>query len=179
MSIGAGEIVEVGYVVHDIEAVARRLHASVGVGPFFLYEDIEMHNVRFRGQSAPVPIDIAMGAKGDMVIELIRACDDAPSPFQVREMVFNHWSVFAADFGVEANRLTASGFSEVFSAEIAGDAGEDNARLAYFETPDLAGTYYEIMEMEPAHLLRSYQRVIDAGKETDGREAVFRGMVRS
>jgi hypothetical protein len=175
-NIAVGAIVEMGYVVHDIEAAARKLNETTGAGPFFVYEDIQMHNVCYRGQEVSIPIDIAMGASGDLVIELIRVRDGTASPFQVpdiasREMVFNHWSVFVSDFELEANRLIASGFTEILSAEIAGGAEQSNARLAYFETPGLSGTYYEIMEASPSHLLQSYQRVIDAGKAQIGNNA--------
>lgn len=177
MSIRSGQIIEMGYVVDDMEAAIRRLSDTTGAGPFFVYENMGMQAVRYRGQRASVPIDVAMGAVGDMVIELIRARDTSPSPFHVpdiapSEIVFNHWSVFVADFEGEAERLAASGFIEVFSAEITGDEDQSNARLSYFQPPGtLAGSrsglccpFYEIMEMVPVHLLQSYQRVIDAGR---------------
>lgn len=165
-----GAIVEMGYVVHDIEATARKLNETIGAGPFFVYEDIQMHYVCYQGRNASIPIDIAMGASGDMVIELVRVRDGSPSPFQVPDiatskMVFNHWSIFVSDFTMEADKLIASGFVEVFSPEIAGEAGQGNARLSYFQPPGLNSPFYEIMEASPSHLLQSYQRVIDAGKE--------------
>lgn len=168
--IRAGEVVEVGYVVDDLSTAARHFSLALGAGPFFVYRNLAMKNTRVGQKPVNIDIDVALGACGSFVLELIVQNCETQSPFLGHEPgsrpEVNHWSLFVDDFYASRQRQLSEGYTEALSAEIGIDG--ESARLSYFDTRAQLGAYVELMEANPPGLLDSYQAVLDAAVNWDG-----------
>lgn len=123
-----GPVMQMAYVPVDFEGAVRYWADVMGVGPFFLIENIALEDMRYRGESSDAVFSIALAYWGEVQIELIRPENDAPS-------------VYGGDYGVR-DRLhhvciltddieKARAICEAQSAEILVEArvGEDGAVL--------------------------------------------------
>ena len=61
---------------------AERLHALLGVGPFFVAHHIPLINVRYRGQPAQLDHSSAYVQAGAVMLELVQQNGEYPSPFR-------------------------------------------------------------------------------------------------
>ena len=77
-----GQIVQLAYVVEDIDAAIGWWVRDCRVGPWFLLESFTGPGQRYRGQPATADIKLAMSFAGHMNIELIQPKDDRPSGVQ-------------------------------------------------------------------------------------------------
>lgn len=163
-----GKIVEIGYVVENLEDGARHFSESLGAGPFTYYRGIVMRNARYRGCHTAVEIDIAMGASGGVVIELVQPRNEAPSPFHRPTPgalgCLNHLSVFTPSLDEELARYRALGIEAIFSAEFESADGASAARVVYLDTVGQFGSYLELMETSPSVLLDLYTGIAAAAR---------------
>jgi hypothetical protein len=74
-----GDIVQLAYLPDDFDAALRYWTETVGVGPFFLLENVRLGEMKYRGEPTDAVFSLAIGYWGDIQIELIRAENDAPS----------------------------------------------------------------------------------------------------
>jgi len=77
-------IVQTAYFVNNCEASAKRMAKLVGAGPFFLIENIQLSESRYRGEDHKFVHSSAYGQWGNQMVEFVQQDCDAPSPF--REM---------------------------------------------------------------------------------------------
>lgn len=157
-----GKVIEIGYVVENLDEAISFFSSVWSAGPFKIFAKLEMSNAKYMGaETAPV-IDVAMGASGGVVIELIRQLDSAPSPFKRpgdgAPFLLNHFSIFVDNYDKALARSDREGYSPVFSAEFASSTGP-TARIAYLDTWSEMGAFVEIMENAPV-LADLYQGLI-------------------
>ncbi|MEM9170831.1 MAG: VOC family protein [Pseudomonadota bacterium] len=92
-----GPVVQIAYHAPDIARAAGEWRAR-GAGPFFLMEHIALSRCVVHGKPAAFDHSSAYGQCGDVMIELIRQNDDAPSPvrdlFDARTPGLHHLAVF-------------------------------------------------------------------------------------
>jgi hypothetical protein len=166
MLSSVGKLVEIGYVVVDLDEAMAFTSSTMGAGPFSVFEHLNLRNARYRGAPTAVDVDIAMGAAGGVVIELICPRSAAPSPFHMptggARMALNHWSVFSDDLDRDLQLYEGRGFQPVFSAEVPDGESDSVARLAYLDTFKSAGAYFELMESTPGVLVDLYRRILSA-----------------
>jgi len=67
------------HVPEDFDAALRFWTETMGVGPFFLREHVNLDRVTYRGKPTDPDFDMALAYWGDVQIELIRQHNDAPS----------------------------------------------------------------------------------------------------
>ena len=79
--LNAGKIVQIAYFVPDVESAARRAHQMFGTGPFFIYHNIELTDVTYRGQPAELDHSSAYGQSGSLMIEFTQQNNVGPSAF--------------------------------------------------------------------------------------------------
>lgn len=76
---GLGAIMQMAYVPDDFDAAVDHWTKRMGVGPFFLLEDIHLDGMTYKGAPTEARFDLALAYWGDIQIELIRPRDDHPS----------------------------------------------------------------------------------------------------
>jgi len=77
-----GNIMQLAWVPRDFDAALRYWTDTMGVGPFFELQHIQVEACKYRGQPVNLDFSVAIAYWGDMQIELIRQHNDAPSIYQ-------------------------------------------------------------------------------------------------
>ncbi|MEW6991613.1 VOC family protein [Colwelliaceae bacterium 6441] len=164
-----GKIVELGYVVTDLDKACEFFKTAFGVKSFEVYQHMPMLNSKFNDVVVDIDVDVAIGASGGMVFELIKQNNDAPSPFHAPDgqqlFVFNHWSIFTDHYDIELEKYLADGYQQSFYAEFDSEDDSDVARVVYLKLPsaiagDVTG-YLELIERNPPSIFKSYQKIIN------------------
>ena len=146
MSRFLGEIRQLGYVVHDIEAAMDYWSTTLGVGPWFYNPKVPIKNYRYNGQAHEPHNSVALANSGYVQVELIQTRNDVPSMYrdflQAGRTGLQHVAYWTADSDADLARLTAQGFKPVMSGEV-GERG----RFIYFDTEYHPGTVIELSEV--------------------------------
>lgn len=74
-----GEIMQLAFVPDDFDAAIKHWTEVMGVGPFYLIEDIHLDGMKYRGVPTDAVFTLALAYWGDIQIELIKPQDDNPS----------------------------------------------------------------------------------------------------
>jgi len=74
-----GPVMQLAWLPPDFDAAVRYWTEVMGVGPFFLMENIQLNDMRYLGQPTDAVFSLALSYWGDTQIELIRPENDAPS----------------------------------------------------------------------------------------------------
>ena len=144
-----GQIMQIAYVVNDLDRALEHWTRTLGIGPFFLLESIEVINPVYRGNPCTFDATIALGYSGTMCVELIKQNDDTPSVYQ--ELLrnnpdggFHHWAVGIEDLEGEVNRYQGRGYELAFSGRVA--VGDE---FAYMDTSGELGGMIELIKLTP------------------------------
>jgi hypothetical protein len=142
-----GSVLQVAYVVRDLEAAIAEWTGKLGAGPFHVMH-LQLADQTFRGQPASINAKIAIGYLGQTNIELIQPMDELPSAYteqlQTRGPGLNHYWLAADDMDAEIARLEASGFPMIAYSDISG-----LSRSAMIDTSATLGCLTEIQELPP------------------------------
>ncbi len=117
-----GQIMQMAYVVEDIQASIRWWIEETGAGPWFLLDHFLGEGQTYRGAPSTADVAIAMGFAGHMQIELIQPLDGNPSVY--REIIdkrgygFHHVGVACADVDAEIAAYEARGHTVAFRAAV-------------------------------------------------------------
>lgn len=163
-----GTIVQLGYVVADIEQAALAW-AARGAGPFFVI-DTAFHDVSHRGRPARFPLTTAHGQLGDLQIELMLQVDDEPSVVRERfaagETGLHHVAGFTDDLEGSLREHIAAGHATAMRA-----TSEYGLRIAFVDTVAAYGHMWELYEQHaPTHAF--FDRVAAAARDWDGKDPV-------
>lgn len=141
-------VMQMAYVVNDMEQALERWLRKIKVGPFFVLRSLAAENMHYRGQPTDLDIDVALGFSGNVCVELIRQNCDSPSVY--RELLlskgegFHHWGLFTEDFDKDVARYQQQGHELAFNGKVTvGD------RFAYMDTLNDLGGMVELIEATP------------------------------
>lgn len=169
-----GGIMQVAYVVPDLETAMDRWTRELRVGPWFLFRNFPIANVTYRGTPCTPDIDLALAFSGSMCFELIRQNDSQPSVYmdivKTRGFGFHHWGVSTRDFDGDIRRYKA------MDAELAlyGEVPPVEARAAYMDTSASLGGMIELIEINEK-VNDFFNAMHDAARNWDGRTDPVRG----
>jgi len=168
----AGRLTHVGIVVRDIEAALRMYRDNFNAGPFKKFSLPSDAFISFRWRHHfGIPADdhrydVAYGNMGALGVELFQciAGDSIPQRFLDRrgEGVW-HYGYDVDDLDATTAWMQARGF-----AVIGGSEHSDGTRMAYFDTYDATGVYWQAHEVHPASTLRSDLGQAPLNPETAG-----------
>jgi methylmalonyl-CoA/ethylmalonyl-CoA epimerase len=170
MGISAiGPIMQIAFVPADFDAAIRHWTEVMGVGPFFLIENIALENMRYLGEPSDCIFTIALAYWGDVQVELIRQENDAPSIYQgCMGNALHHTCVLTDDIAKARDIALDAGTTILVEAKV----GDDGAVL-YFDTGGGAGSIVEILQ--PASGSADlFAMIKDASVDWDGRDPVRR-----
>jgi hypothetical protein len=72
MNTGFGQIMQHGYIVADIEKTAREWADRVGIGPFYVIDQVRLDEYYYRGKRTDLEMRLAFGYWGNIQIELVQ-----------------------------------------------------------------------------------------------------------
>lgn len=148
MNAAIGPIMQMAYVVPNLDAAIAHWTTRMGVGPFAIQRAIEYDVASLDGQDTDLVIDAAFAFWGDMNIELIEQKNDAPSVF--KEFVeryghgLQHVAVMSHDINTDTQRLADRGIA--MRSRLLARSGVETR---YFATEFHPGTLLELIHGTP------------------------------
>jgi methylmalonyl-CoA/ethylmalonyl-CoA epimerase len=137
-----GPVMQMAFVPADFDAAIAHWTQVMGVGPFYLIENIALENMRYRGEPSDCVFSLALAYWGDMQIELIRQENDAPSIYRGSEGEALHHTCIVTDDIAKARKTALAAGAEIL---VEADVGEDGGVL-YVDTGGGPGSIVEILQ---------------------------------
>jgi methylmalonyl-CoA/ethylmalonyl-CoA epimerase len=141
-----GPVMQMAFVPTDFDAALTYWTEVMGVGPFYLIQNIELGEMRYLGEPTACKFSLALAYWGDMQIELIRPENDAPGIYRgkygVSGDVLHHTCILTDDL-VQARKIAEASGAKVL---VEGTTGSDGA-VIYVDTGGGAGSIVEILQM--------------------------------
>ena len=170
MSRFLGEIRQLGYVVHDIEAAMDHWSRVLGVGPWFYNPRVPIVNYTYDGASYEPHNSVALANSGFVQVELIQTRNDVPSMYRdflrAGRTGLQHVAYWTRTFDDDLERLEAQGFRVKMSGEV-GERG----RFVYFDSEFHPGAVIELSEVQGPKG-KMFDLIREASKGWDGRDPV-------
>jgi Glyoxalase/Bleomycin resistance protein/Dioxygenase superfamily len=139
-------IIQMAYVVTDIQAAMELWISKLKVGPWFLLPSFTGVDPQYRGRPSQADVSLAMSFAGHMNVELIQPTNDAPSVYrevlEARGSGFHHWGVATANFELDVERYRAAGHELAFVARV-----PSGGRVAYMDTTAQLHGFVELIEL--------------------------------
>ena len=168
MILPGASIVQMAWVVDDLEAAATRISKAMRCGPFLMNRHIQLTDPRHRGRPQRTDFSLALAQAGAVQIELVEQHDDTPSVYRDAfpdgppgGMAFHHVAVIVADVGQETARYNALGFDTGSSGRF-GDVD-----FTYVDTRAAGGFMVEVLP-DSETINRFFGAVRKAAEEWDG-----------
>lgn len=162
-----GPIGQLAYLPQDFDAAVRYWTQVMGVGPFYLMENVALGDCRYRGAPTGAVFSIAIAYWGDMQIELIRPENREPSIYTGEYAVTDqlHHTCIFVDSIDEARAAVAAAGGEVL---VEGTVGADGA-VIYADLGGGPGHVVELLQnMTGADAI--FAMIRDAARDWDGSE---------
>jgi hypothetical protein len=142
-------VIQLAYVVADIETSIREYHQRMSVGPWQLRGPFTTTSARYHGKAVAISLSIAHAFAGHTMIELIQQHDQLPSVYTDTitrtGYGFHHWGVSCPDFDAKLEALSTENKAPVFE-----DKTAIGTRVAYVDFRDSMGGFVEYIEMTEA-----------------------------
>jgi len=139
-------IIQMAYVVADLEESMRQWSTRLRVGPWFVLEHFTGIDPLYRGEPSRADIALAMSFAGHMNIELIQPNNDAPSVY--REVIerrgygFHHWGVATWNFDAAVAHYERAGYPLAFRLAV-----PSGGRVGYMDTTAVLPGFTELIEL--------------------------------
>ena len=162
-----GPIRQLGYVVENLDRAVEAWSTALGVGPWTIIRNIPLHST-YRGTTSLPLIDIALGYRGGMQIELIKQNNYAPSPYhpfiERGQYGLHHTAFVSEQIDEDVRHLQQAGPELVCDINM-----PTGGRYVYFQSP-VPGeqTFIELLEATPA-MRQMFEQGIAATAAWDGR----------
>lgn len=164
-----GPVVQIAYLPSDFDGAIKYWTETVGVGPFYVMENIHLGGMKYRGQPTDSVFTIAIAYWNDIQIELIRPENDAPSIYNGEYAVkdrMHHICIFV-DSIEDARRACAEIGAEILVEGTVGDSGA----VLYVDAGGGPGNVIELLQpIKGSEAL--FDMIRDAGKNWDGSDPV-------
>lgn len=167
--IEKGEIMQLAFVPHNFEECLKFWIKSMGVGPFYVMENLPYTDVSYRGKQIDLDASVALAYWGNMQIEIINQHSSQTSgytePNIARRDGLHHILVKSDDVAGLRQVWLNQGAVELMTGEVPG-AG----RFIYLETGQ-GGPHVELVELEP-RFWKFFDFIRDQATNWDGRDPV-------
>jgi catechol 2,3-dioxygenase-like lactoylglutathione lyase family enzyme len=159
-------IMQVCWVVPDIDAAMAGWIKTMGIGPFFVFRDLAIDTVKHRGTPVSTTFHIAVAQAGGVQIELAQQVSDGPYAYNEvfpngSEGGLHHVAIYVADYDAAMKHFTDQGFEP----SVEGVFG--TMRFAYVDTRSSLGCMVEIIEHN-AMQDQIFARVARGAEDWDG-----------
>jgi methylmalonyl-CoA/ethylmalonyl-CoA epimerase len=169
-----GPIMQLAFVPTDFAGAIRYWTETLGVGPFFLWEHIQVDELRYRGDVVSPDFSVALAQWGDIQIELIRQDNAAPSIYRDwRSNALHHIQLAVDDYDAAVATCEAAGFG--LAMEGRGLLGSKDLRFAYCDLGAFGPAGFVEFAARPqgsAAALERMERMKAAARDWDGSDPV-------
>lgn len=142
-----GPVMQLAWLPRDFDAALHHWTRVMGVGPFFLMENIALEDMRYLGQPTSAVFSLALAYWGDTQIELIRPENDAPSiysgDYAVRDRL--HHTCLLLDDIADAYAACAEQGARILVEGKVGDSGH----VIYADPGGGPGSVVEMLQPQP------------------------------
>lgn len=139
-------IIQMAYVVDDIQRAMDYWVSKLKVGPWFLLPNFTGEEPLYRGKPSRAEVTIAMSFAGHINMELIQPNNDAPSVYrevlEKRGPGFHHFGVATTNFDRDLERHRAAGHELAFYLRV-----PSGGRVAYMDTTRELPGFLELIEL--------------------------------
>ena len=163
-----GPVMQIAFVPDDFDAALRHWTEVMGVGPFFLIENLTLEEMRYLGQPSDCRFTLALAYWGDVQVELIRQENDSPSIYRDRSNggAMHHVCILTDDIASAKAIALASGAELLVEATVGTDGG-----VFYVDTGGCPGGIVEVLQ--PASGSSAFFDMMRAAaKDWDGSDPV-------
>lgn len=168
---GEYRMFQLGFVVDDLLASARRWVEVFGVGPFHIMPRVK-NSCRYRGADGTVDIHIGVAQAGPVQIELIQDFTDGPSVFRdLRDLHDSTNTGFHQICTVTRDYDGKMAHYESLGYELACEFTSPGQRVAFFDTFDEFGFFTEVAEEKPSFQV-NLAKVSQTCAEWDGTDPI-------
>lgn len=139
---------QIAFVVKDLPAAERFFTEKMGVSQFFRFNDVEVHEARYRDQPGDFHIHIAIGYAGNSQIELIQHLSGKSVYKEFLDKKgegLHHLGFIVPDHEKIIADFAANGFPVIQSGRIGNNPG---VKFAYFDTEAAIGTLMESIVLD-------------------------------
>lgn len=168
MILPGARIVQMAWVVDDLEASATRVCQAMRCGPFMMNRHITLTDPHHRGRPQRTDFSLALAQAGDVQIELVEQHDDSLSVYRdlfpdgpPGGMAFHHVAVIVESVAQETARYNALGFETASSGRF-GDVD-----FTYVDTRSAGGFMVEVLP-DSETIRRFFGAVRRAAEDWDG-----------
>jgi len=146
---GFGRVVQVAYLVEDIDAAMAHWLREAGLGPWTCFRNIELESL-FDGKPLQLRIHEALAYMGDLQIQLVQSLNDSgeKTPYQdylcAGRWGVHHMAFFSEDIDADVARARSQGFAR--SCEMRDKAG---FRYFYCQSSAMPDVWIEFLEVYP------------------------------
>lgn len=162
---------QLGFVVDDLLAAARRWVDVFGVGPFHIMPRVS-NSCRYRGGEGSVDIHIGVAQAGPVQIELIQDFTEGPSVFadlrdrhDRNKTGFHQICTVTRDYDGKKAHYVDLGY------ELACEFTSPGQRVAFFDTMEDFGFFSEVAE-EKASFQVNLSRISQTCADWDGSDPI-------
>lgn len=162
-----GPVGQLAYLPADFDAAVKYWTETMGVGPFYLMENVALGDCKYRGQPTGAVFSIAIAYWGDVQIELIRAENGEPGIYTGEYAVtdrLHHICIFV-DSIADARAAAAAAGAEILVEGTVGADGE----VIYVDAGGGPGHVIELLQ-NMSGAAEIFQMIKDAGKDWDGKD---------
>lgn len=161
-----GGVVQMAYVVEDMEAAIGWWVRDARTGPWFLLDSFLGPDHVYRGEPARADVRIAMAFAGNMLIELIQPKDSHPSVYQEaierRGYGFHHIGIACDDVDAEIPAYLERGYALAFRASV-----PTGGAVAYLDGGPSRPGFVELIPVTPG-MDETFTRFWRASVDWDG-----------
>jgi methylmalonyl-CoA/ethylmalonyl-CoA epimerase len=172
MTFRFGPVMQLGFVVPDIEQAMQHWLGKVGLGPFYQIENVQYAEAYHRGLPANIDMTVALAQWGAVQVELIQQRNEVPSiytEFPGRKLGgLQHLGVMTRSVAADLGALRAEGIEAVQWGATA-----NGIRFAYVATDAQPGGMIELIEHGPA-IDGFFDLVRTSAEGWDGRDPIRR-----
>lgn len=167
-----GPVMQLGFVVPDLDRAMEHWTGTVGVGPFYVMQHIRFAEAVYRGRPTDADISVAVAQWGEVQVELIQQFNDSPSIYSAfpgrAQGGLQHLGVMTRSVQDDLERLRPRGIEAVQRGSTA-----NGIRFAYVSTDLHPGGMIELIEHGPA-IDGFFAMVREAAQGWDGSKPVRR-----
>jgi methylmalonyl-CoA/ethylmalonyl-CoA epimerase len=168
---GFGQIVQVAYLVEDIDVAMEHWLESAGLGPWTCFRNIELAT-NFEGRDFTMHIHEALAYMGELQIQLVQSLDSPETVTPYQDFIaagrwgVHHMAFFAEDIDGAVAQAKAQGFGRLCAMRDKGDY-----RYYYCQSNAMPDVWIEFLESYP-DLHTIFKDGIAAAADWDGSDPI-------